>query len=112
MPRVNDSVQAAHRGAPPLTRSQLRAVVREWSLMLRGQGLPPEKVLVVVKTFVRDAIAPSVARHADADASDHHGDALVTDASQWCIEAYFEGNASGWRATPNDGDGGKGGRRA
>ena len=111
MPRVNDTIQAAHRGAPPLTRSQLRAVVREWSLMLRGQGLPPEKVLVVVKTFVRDAVAPSVARYADTDA-EHRGDALVTDASQWCIEAYFEGGASGRRATPNDGDGGKGGRRA
>ena len=112
MPHANDTVQAAQRGAPPLTRSQLRAVVREWSLMLRGQGLPPEKVLVVVKTFVRDAIAPSVARHAAPDASDHHGDALVTDASQWCIEAYFDGDASAWTSLPNDGDGGKGGRRA
>ena len=103
MPRVNDTVQATERGAPPLTRSQLRAVVREWSVMLRAQGLPPEQVLVVVKSFVRDAIAPSVARYADADASDYHGDALVTDASQWCIEAYFEGGASAWAASPNDG---------
>lgn len=80
--------------------------------MLRGQGLPPEKVLVVVKSFVRDAIAPSVARYADVDATDHHGDALVTDASRWCIEAYFEGGARGWREAPNDGDGANGARPA
>lgn len=79
--------------------------------MLRGQGLPPDRVLVVVTTFVRDAIAPSVAPHADADASDHHGDALVTDASQWCIDAYFDEGTSAWASLHNDGDGGDGGRR-
>ena len=112
MPSLNDTISTAHRGALPLTKSQLRALVREWSMMLKEEGLPPERVLVVVKRFVHEAIAPSLTRYADADAADHRRDPLVADASQWCIEAYFD-SASAHRGTPpNELHGGASERRS
>ncbi len=104
MPAPNDTAQAAPRGVPPLTRSQLHALVREWSLMLKGEGLPPERVLVVVKRFLHEAMAPAVARSSRADVLDFRVDALLADASQWCIEAYFDsGSDSTARGTsPNE----------
>ena len=112
MPSLNDTAQAGHRGAPPLTGSQLRALVREWTMVLRTEGLPPERVLVVVKRFVHEAIAPSVTHYADADAPNHRRDLLVADASQWCIEAYFDAASAGRETTPNDHDGGAAERRS
>jgi hypothetical protein len=67
--------------------------VREWSVMLKSEGLPPERVLVVVKRFVHEAIAPAVTHYTQADAPDYRVDALVADASQWCIEAYFDSDS-------------------
>ena len=90
MSPLNETVHAGHRGAMPLTRSQLRALVREWCLMLKEEGLAPETVLVAVKRLVQEAITPSVAAYADAEASDYRREVLVSDASQWCIEAYFD----------------------
>ena len=80
--------------------------------MLKDEGLPPEKVLVVVKRFVHEAIAPSVPRYADADASDYRRDALVADASQWCIEAYFNQSCAPQSALPNEAHGGDVERRS
>ena len=113
MPPLN-AAQAAHRGAPPITRSQLRTLVREWSSMLKAEGLPPERVLVVVKRFVDEAIAPSLTHYAEADAPDYRRDALVSDASRWCIEAYFDSaSASALRETsPNETHVGAGERRS
>ena len=112
MPYLSDTADAAHRGVPPLPRSQLRALVREWSRMLKGEGLPPERVLVVVKRFVHEAIAPAVAHYTRATASDCRVDALVADASQWCIEAYFECASALRGASPNDSGGDAGERRS
>jgi hypothetical protein len=92
MPPLN-AAQAAHRGAPPITRSQLRALV---------------------KRFVDEAIAPSLTHYAEADAPDYRRDALVSDASRWCIEAYFDSaSASALRETsPNETHVGAGERRS
>ena len=112
MSRLNDTVQSADPGAPPLTRSQLHALVREWSAMLKGEGLPPERVLVVVKRFVHEAIAPSMAHYGTAAAPEYRPDVLVTDASQWCIEAYFGDASSPRRTSPNEADGADAERRS
>ena len=104
MARLNDTVKSTRPGAPPLTRSQLHALVREWSAMLKAEGLPPERVLVVVKRFVHEAIAPSMAHSGNADAVEYRPDVLVTDASQWCIEAYFGQGSARRRPSPNEAD--------
>lgn len=106
MPSLNDTAQAGHRGAPPLTGSQLRALVREWTMVLRAEGLPPERVLVVVKRFVHEAIAPSLARYTDDDVSDVRRDTLLAEASRWCIEAYFDAASADLETMPNEDDGG------
>lgn len=94
------SVYASHTGA--LSREELRMLVCEWTLTLRSDGVPPERALVTVKTLVREGIAPLVSRYDDADLGDDRT-ALVADASQWCIEAYFNDAAARRgraRATP------------
>lgn len=79
---------------PPATESisrvELRAVVREWTASLKEQGLPPERVLALVKLRVRETILPHVSRFADIDPDDPRHDRLLSDSSQWCIEALFE----------------------
>lgn len=100
-----ETVHAAHRRAPSVTRAQLQALVCEWSLMLKGEGLPPETVLVAVKKLVQEAIAPSLAGYADADMSGYRRDVLITDASQWCIEAYFDRPSSLCRTSPHEANG-------
>ena len=69
---------------------QLRAVVQMWTQMLREDGLPPEKVLPIVKTFVRESVMTSICgTDAETDESLYRRDLLVKRASAWCIEAYF-----------------------
>lgn len=55
---------------------------------MKGEGFPPEKALVTVKALVKDAISPHIA-HYDGAALTHDRTAPVADASQWCIDAYF-----------------------
>ena len=75
---------------PTLTRSELHRLVRYWVGMLKEAGLPPEEVLIAVKSLVHDTVVPRYSRYADpADHADARI-AFVRDASQWCIEAYFE----------------------
>jgi hypothetical protein len=77
-------------GAESISKDELRTLVREWTANLREQGLPPERVLATVKSRVRDIILPHTSRYAENDAPNDRQDRLLTDSSQWCIEALFE----------------------
>lgn len=76
--------------AESISRQELRAVVREWTVSLKEQGLPPERVLALVKSRVREKILPHASRYADTNAGDPRQDRLLSDSSQWCIETLFE----------------------
>jgi hypothetical protein len=84
---------ASHARVRTLTKDELRSLVIEWTGALKGGGLPPEKVLVAVGALVSDAFVPYVVRYVDADPNDCRHEVIVTDASQWCIEAYFNKSA-------------------
>jgi len=60
----------------------LRFVVAEYSHEMRTLGHYPEKVLVALKSAVRDVGTPIGLKPMV--------DALVTAAAQWCITAYFD----------------------
>lgn len=76
--------------AESISRDELRGLVRDWTARLKEQGLPPERVLAIVKSRVRDAILPRTKRYIDNESSDERQDRLMSDSSQWCIEALFE----------------------
>ena len=62
-------------------RAQLRASVTAYVRHLKDDGIPSERVVVLVKTAVRDAAPPEL----DAwDARD-----LMEDVVRWSIEAYY-----------------------
>ena len=75
--------------ARSLSKDELRSWIREWTLTLKEEGLPPEKVLLTVKAIVRETVIPEVSRYGGATVLDH-GTTLLADASQSCIEAYFD----------------------
>lgn len=70
-----DAAWIAHRRA-------LRSVVGEYTRKMRNNGDYPEKVLVTVKSTIRDVGAPMIRKSVL--------DKLVCDAAQWSIAAYFE----------------------
>lgn len=76
-PAEEDSLRVSHRG-------KLQRVVGEYTRQMRNLGHYPEKVLVAVKLAVRDVATP-VIRYSTLDA-------LVRDAAQWSIAAYFDMN--------------------
>lgn len=78
-----------------MSRDELRSLVREWTAVLKEQGLPPERVLAAVKSRVRDVILPHVSHYADKDVTDPRQDRVMSDSSQWCIEALFEPSDTG-----------------
>lgn len=93
------SAEAAHSGVSPagsdrvtVATDELRSLVVEWTLSMKREGLPPEKVLVAVKAFVKNARPRHWAPN-DIEAQLRH-DALLADASQWCIAAYFDETGS------------------
>ena len=61
---------------------RLQYAVTEYSQEMRGLGHYPEKVLAALKSAVRDVGTPIGLKPTV--------DALVTDAAQWCITAYFD----------------------
>ena len=65
-------------------RAQLRASFTGYVRQLAGEGLPAERMLVLVKRVVRDALPfrtdPEQAR------------LLIEDVVRWSIEAYFDGS--------------------
>jgi len=93
----NSAVPLTDATRPTLTRSDLQRLVRYWVGMLKEAGLPPEEVLVAVKSLVHDTIVPRYGRYADPEDDADARIAFVRDAAQWCIDAYFEDAAK-----PND----------
>ena len=96
----NDSIDASksafvatESAQPALTRAELHRLVRYWVGMLKEAGLPPEEVLIAVKALVRDTIVPRYKCYADEADEQEARIAFVRDASQWCIDAYFETTA-------------------
>lgn len=86
---------AAQLTSPPLTQNELRRLVREWVEELKGDELPPEKVLATVKTLVKEYVVPRYPHYADAKDDAVGRIAFVRDASRWCIEAYFGDSSDG-----------------
>ena len=76
--------RTAHQEDPsPVTAlATLQFAVAEYSHEMRRLGHYPEKVLVALKSAVRDVGTPIGFKP--------RVDALVRDAAQWCITAYFD----------------------
>lgn len=89
-----------------LSKQDLHALVGEWTLILKKEGLPPEKVLVAVKTLVRELLAPHVTRYDDVELSENRAP-LIAGASQCCIDVYFRqpGSRTAGRGKAPDGNG-------
>jgi hypothetical protein len=66
-------------GAIP--KGEARAAVDAFAARLRADGVPPERMLVLVKAAVRDS-APGVLDQAQLHA-------LTEDVVRWSIEAYY-----------------------
>ncbi|HEU4640872.1 MAG TPA: hypothetical protein VFS44_00365 [Gemmatimonadaceae bacterium] len=62
--------------------THLRAVVAAYARNARAAGVPPERLLVAVKTLVRDV--------ALAEMNDWFRGVLTDRAVAWTIEAYFD----------------------
>jgi hypothetical protein len=73
-----------------LQEAEVPGLVRGYAALLKAAGLPPERVLVLVKEFARTSIAPHLPTRSD-DASE----ALLTREEltgrvvTWCIDAYY-----------------------
>ncbi|HEY2851822.1 MAG TPA: hypothetical protein VGJ18_03200 [Gemmatimonadaceae bacterium] len=78
-------------GVPVLARDELRSLVVAWTLKMREDGMLPEKVLIAVKTLAKETVAPSVVP-SDYDAQLRQE--LLADASQLCINTYFNTTGS------------------
>jgi hypothetical protein len=63
-------------------RAQLRASVAAYARRLKAEGQPPERMLVLVKTAVRDAVPP------EFDAVEVRE--LLEDVVRWSVEAYYD----------------------
>ena len=63
-------------------REQLRATVVAYVRQLKADGLPPERVLVLVKAAVLEATPPEFERG--------EARALMEEAVRWSVEAYYE----------------------
>lgn len=91
--QVSDSAAfSAKPRVPPsreLSRDELRALVRDWTVALRTEGMRPEQALVRVKAHVRDNVLPSASYLVAGDEEARQNVAL-SDASTFCIEAYFD----------------------
>lgn len=76
-PPEEDSSRVAHRRT-------LQRAVAEYTRQMRKLGHYPEKVLVAVKSTVRDIARPVIDKPVL--------ETLVGDAAQWAIAAYFDTN--------------------
>lgn len=93
----NWALAATNSARLTLSHAQLRGLVRHWTDTMKEAGLPPEDALAAVKSLVRETIVPRYGRYADGKDDADARLAFVRDASQWCIEAYFDEIAE-----PND----------
>jgi hypothetical protein len=62
-------------------RAELRAAVTAYVRYLRVDGVPPERMLVLVKSAIREAAPPELDAHEARD--------LVEDVVRWSVEAYY-----------------------
>jgi hypothetical protein len=76
--RIDDATGV--RGATA-ARAEARAAVTAYVVRLRGEGLPPQRVLVALKAVARDASPP------DLEMLDQR--ALIEDVVRWSIAAYY-----------------------
>ena len=63
-------------------RAQLRASVAAYARRLKAEGQPSERMLVLVKTAVREAVPP------EFDAVEVRE--LLEDVVRWSVEAYYD----------------------
>lgn len=70
---------AAAVAAAVASDAGLREAVRRYATCLRDEGVPPERALVLVKSAVRDAVAPDTAA----------GVGIMLDAVRWAIDGYY-----------------------
>ena len=80
--RAAREADRVHREAAGLHREALREAVTRYVLRLKWTGVPPERVLVLVKTLVADT-----ARSADPPL--HEAGALTHDVVRWSLDAYY-----------------------
>lgn len=66
------------------TRAEMRAAIQGYARSLRRQGIPPERVLVLLKDAVQTGLAGSPLDEPLAES-------LLHDGVEWCIDAYFTG---------------------
>ena len=86
------SVRSPRHKERSISQADLRRLVVVMVEILCEMNLPPEKVLIAVKAVVRDGIAPHIAQYVREDGNvEERRHALIEDAAQWCIKAYFEG---------------------
>ncbi|HET7458602.1 MAG TPA: hypothetical protein VFJ74_13230 [Gemmatimonadaceae bacterium] len=57
----------------------MREAIRRYAACLRDEGEPPERALVLIKTAVRDAVAPDTPT----------GVGIMLDAVRWAIDGYY-----------------------
>ncbi|GLC25123.1 hypothetical protein rosag_16360 [Roseisolibacter agri] len=62
-------------------RAQLRASVTAYARHLRADGEPPQRMLVLVKSAMREATPPEL--------DPYDARALMEDVVRWSIEAYY-----------------------
>jgi hypothetical protein len=63
-------------------RAELRASITAYVRHLRADGVPAERMVVLVKTTVRDAVPPEL------DAFEARE--LMEDVVRWSIDAYYQ----------------------
>jgi len=74
-----------------LQEAEVPGLVRGYAAILKAGGLPPEKVLVLLKEFARTSIAPHLPTRSDGGS-----EALLTREEltgrvvTWCIDAYYD----------------------
>lgn len=76
-----DASARARRDAHAL-RAELRTSVGAHARRLRGEGLPPERMLVLLKEAVRDATL--------AELPSHRAKELLDDVVRWSVAAYYD----------------------
>ncbi len=64
------------------TRAEMRTAIQGYARSLRMQGVPPERVLVLLKDAVQSGLAGTRLDESLAEA-------MLHDGVEWCIDAYF-----------------------
>ena len=89
--RIRLAAAVAAAKASRATTPELRDAVCECVLELKGQGRPPEQVIVAIKTLVADGGIRRQSAHARPDwpQDERFQDEIVDSVGQWCVDAYF-----------------------